>query len=329
MADTSTSIEYSAEVAALQNRIATALEAIATSLASLNVTTIPALATTVTDVKTVLATVKTSIDEEKSALLAVKANLEVDLTDRSILLVEKDQTGIAGAKSVAFLAASTLQNTLIGKAETTNTGSETETDPYANLSEAEKAALALATSNNIISAITDGIHVFLLFLLGSITDQRIYFQSTDSFLSNKKGLPFDFSRYMKNRNTLNNVEIMEYVILPYETTSKVSTQTGSSDFSRIKSWINELLLQTFVIFTNKVNGTSYLYFPAAGTFLTYDATAYKTKKYAIDGAVASYEKSSGTSYSYSIIPVASIPQDITREEYRDRAKLITPEYEYN
>lgn len=314
MADYTTILEYSPDVATLQGRIATALESIATSLAALHTTDLPGL--------------KTSVDTVKETLDLVKGNLEVDLTNRSLLLVSKTQEGVTGTKSIAYVAASTLQTTLEGKAEATST-EEPSTDPYANLTTEQRAALALTTKNAILNALISLVDDFVLFTLEAVLGQRIYFQTENDFLSNKKGLPFDFTRYIASHISLENVEVKEYLILPYENTSKVSTQTGETNFDRVKTWINILFLQTLVTVTNKVDGTTYLYFPAAGSVSSYDSTTYKTKKLAIDSAVASYEKTSGTSYSYSIIPVSSISQGITREVYREQAKLITPEYEYS
>jgi hypothetical protein len=99
--------------------------------------------------------------------------------------------------------------------------------------------------------------------------------------------------------------------------------------NKAKAWDDVKITQTTVFVENNIDKTVRVYMPSKDNFSSLDSQRYKDSKTAMDSVSQKYVETLNSQFKgIAFIPVESIKQDITLEEYREAAKNITPVCEY-
>lgn len=173
-------------------------------------------------------------------------------------------------------------------------------------------------------------HTFRMFTYGVEKQDRLMFQSFDDFTNHQEGQSFDFTRYFVDHWNINGAKLTEYVLLGASRTSNISSSTIESGISRVTTWNDVKKVHTIVVIENAHSKTCRLFFPSQESITSLEPDVFADEKKAVDCAVAKFQDILGDKYaSVAVIPAKDLQQGILQTEYIERAKLITPTYEYN
>lgn len=306
--------------------IKTAIEANTTEITNVN--------TNLVNVKTSLDNLKSSIDAHKTEEVAKLASILENLICDKAYNVLTD--GSTGNRSVAYYLAS-MTAILKKSAEASSQGSGSSGDGSSSGGESGDTPTD-TPSEDEISAVDDAIDEasdtifqhFETYTYGVESQDRLKFQSSEDFNTNKEGQSFDFTRYFCSNWDAENTKVTEFILLGASRTSNISTVTNTDGLSRVTTWKDVKKVQTVVVIENTISKSCRLYFPVADSISELDKEVFADEKKAIDSAVAKFQEMLGDSFSsVAVIPAESIDQDILQTEYIEKAKLITPTYEYN
>ena len=188
-----------------------------------------------------------------------------------------------------------------------------------------------AVDETIVDSLTSVLGTFVTFKYGVERQLRLKFQSEQDFIAHEEGQSFDFTRYFVKHWDVENTKATEFILLGASRTSNISTLAGADGLSRVTAWKDVKKVQTVVVIENTISNSCILYFPTTESVVSTESEIFVDEKKAIDSAVAKFQEILGDSYaSVAVIPAESIvEQDILQTEYIEKAKLITPTYEYN
>lgn len=287
----------------------------------------------------VLSNIERRIGDIPFASIAASNNicqrLETDISDKDKLNLAYDSK--IGTRSIAYTLASAHELKLLNikkaddEAAASNGGEESGSGEST-----ESTGIFTKVINKSKKIFED----LVTFQCDVTLGERIRFKTTDEFTRSGVGLPFDYSRYFATRIientdtddiqiTTDDVVVNEYALLVFDSALKSSIFAGSNGVNKVKTWEDIKIIQTIVIVENKLDKTAQLYMPSESNFTEIDFEKYKDSKVAMDTAVDKYLTSLETQYKgIAVIPVDSIEQGITLEEYRTAAKNITPTCEY-
>lgn len=321
-----TTVDFSSITTALNNiktQINTSVDAVNTKLEGIQTqinSNVTSLTTSLTGVGTKVETVATQVE-------AVADELKVDITPSNLNLEYGSKTGV---KSIAFVEASKHVLTLkrIKEANDDESSDDSGSDSSQDPAESEEAA---AVNEEIRQNATEVFDELVGYEFGVTEDERITFKTKADFESSRTGLSFDYTRmYYENvLDIVDNTEVNEYALLVFESLVKTSEKSGENDVKRMKSWVDRKVVQTVVITTNTISGACIVYFPTQESYDALDTETYKSEKDAMDAIVKKYQEIMEDTYKgIAFVPVESIERGITLEEYRTKAKNITPTCEY-
>lgn len=285
-----------------------------------------------TSLTTNTASITDAIDISAATVLGgiaeVSDHLEVDITPSNLNLEYGSATG---KKSIAFVEASRHVLTLKRIKEANEEGEDSGdsgSDSTPDSSESEEAA---EVNEEIRQNASEVFENLVAYEFGVTEDERITFKTQEDFEASRTGLSFDYTRmYYENAlDVVENTEVKEYALLVFDSLVKTSEKSGENDVKRMKSWVDRKVVQTVVITTNTISGACIVYFPTQESYDALDTETYKSEKDAMDAIVKKYQEIMEDTYKgIAFVPVESIERGITLEEYRTKAKNITPTCEY-
>lgn len=284
------------------------------------------MAQLISSIVSALNSIETKIETMANRIEAIAGKLEADITPSALNLEYGSQTGV---KSIAYILASNSVSTL-KRAYENNTDTDEETE-NGESDQGEESAESTTVIENVRSLALSNFEELSTYEFDITEDERISFKTQESFESSRKGLAFDYTRlyYNNTNNVVENTKTDEYALLVFDSHVKTSGKTGSTDINRMKTWIDYKQIQTVVIITNTISNKCIVYFPTQEKFNELDPETYKSEKEAMDSIVIKYQDMIGDKYKgIAFVPVSSIEQGITLEEYRIAAKNITPSCEY-
>ena len=282
-------------------------------------------------IKTNLGTTNTKLDNLKTAVDALAAKLEIDITPSNLNLEYASKTGV---RNIAFIEASkhvlNLKR-LKEYREDEESSSDDGGDSGSSSQDPAESEEAAAVNEEVRQNATEVFDELVGYEFGVTEDERITFKTKADFESSRTGLSFDYTRmYYENAlDTVENTKVNEYALLVFESLVKTSEKSGENDVKRMKSWVDRKVVQTVVITTNTISGACIVYFPTQDSYDALDTETYKSEKDAMDAIVKKYQGIMEDTYKgIAFVPVESIERGITLEEYRTKAKNITPTCEY-
>lgn len=325
-----TTVDFSSVTTALnsiKNQINTSVDAVNIKLEGIQSqinSNVTSLTTSLTGVGTKVETVATKVE-------AVADELKVDITPSNLNLEYGSKTGV---KSIAFVEASKHVLTLkrIKEArEDDESSSDDGGDSGSSSQDPAESEEAAAVNEEVRQNATEVFDELVGYEFSVTEDERITFKTKADFESSRTGLSFDYTRmYYENAlDIVENTKVNEYALLVFESLVKTSEKSGENDVKRMKSWVDRKVVQTVVITTNTISSACIVYFPTQESYDALDTETYKSEKDAMDAIVKKYQEIMEDTYKgIAFVPVESIERGITLEEYRTKAKNITPTCEY-
>lgn len=318
----------STAIGSVKSQIGTSSNAIVSKIEETN-TNLNNLKTSLT---TNTASVTNAIEISAATVLGgiteVSDHLEVDITPSNLNLEYGSATG---KKSIAFVEASRHVLTLKRVKEANEEGEDSGDSGSGSTPGSSESEEAAEVNEEIRQNAAEVFENLVAYEFGVTEDERITFKTQEDFEASRTGLSFDYTRmYYENAlDVVENTEVKEYALLVFDSLVKTSEKSGENDVKRMKSWIDRKVVQTVVITTNTISGACIIYFPTQESYDALDTETYKSEKDAMDAIVKKYQEIMEDTYKgIAFVPVESIERGITLEEYRTKAKNITPACEY-
>ena len=317
------------DVSGIVNAISDFKDEFETSLATVN-TKLENLKTQITSHSTNLTSSLTGLGTKVET---VGSKLECDVDPSGLYLTYGSRTGV---KSIAYIAASrhVLNLKKVKEEEDGDSGDDSGSD-----SSSQDPDIDDAINQAVRESATTLFEDYATYEFGVTEDERMMFKTQEEFDASRKGLAFDYTRMYHDSffetvddetvNKIEGTEPTEYALLVFESLVKTSEKAGENDVKRMKNWVDRKVIQTVVITKNTSNNTCLVYFPTQDSYDALDTETYKSEKDAMDAIVKKYQETLDDKYKgIAFIPAGSIERGITLEEYRTRAKNITPTCEY-
>ena len=285
-----------------------------------------------TSLTTNTASITDAIDISAATVLGgiaeVSDRLEVDVTPSNLNL---EYGSVTGKKSIAFVEASRHVLTLKRIKEANEESEDSGDSGSGSTPDSSESEEATEVNEEIRQNAAEVFENLVAYEFGVTEDERITFKTQEDFEASRTGLSFDYTRmYYENAlDVVENTEVKEYALLVFDSLVKTSEKSGENDVKRMKSWVDRKVVQTVVITTNTISGACIVYFPTQESYDALDTETYKSEKDAMDAIVKKYQEIMEDTYKgIAFVPVESIERGITLEEYRTKAKNITPTCEY-